>query len=191
MREIDTNSWRLDSYDRFDGTMSQSFQSTSVHLSFTDYHVPIFDGERGSYDNQIFFLESVVSVQDKGKWVADVDPLPLISCHNYVFGVRLPKPGIPEVRIVRLANQTPCPHKTNSYADQDITTVDTWNELLDAPAGMFVVRTGDNWVSRLATTLVAHQRMAQISTNFKIVVCPPEVCWPCANAKFETRVFIF
>ncbi|EUC46251.1 hypothetical protein COCMIDRAFT_4634 [Bipolaris oryzae ATCC 44560] len=79
MREIDPGSWKIDSYRSFDGTASQSFENTSMPLSFTDYHVPHFDGARGAYDSQIYFLESIISVQDKGEWVADVDPSHLID----------------------------------------------------------------------------------------------------------------
>ncbi|EMD65184.1 hypothetical protein GGP41_003823 [Bipolaris sorokiniana] len=74
MRDIDAGNWKVDSYDRFDGSASHSFENTSMHLSFTDYLVPPFDGLRGAYDSQIYFLESVISVQDKGEWIANVDP---------------------------------------------------------------------------------------------------------------------
>ena len=184
MREIDTSSWRLDSYHHFDGTISQSFQNTSMHLSFTNYHVPIVDGMRGSFDNQVFFIESVISVQDKGEWIADVDPLPLILDEEFINGNA----------IFNLNTHFPaCQHKMNTYSGQDVTAVDSWNELLDAPAGLFVVRTGDNWVSRLAATLVAYQRMESRSpTKFVICVCPHEVCWTCAK-KEESQInaFIF
>lgn len=190
IREIDTSSWRLDSYHQFDGTISQSFQSTSMHLSFTDYHVPIVDGERGSYDNQVFFLESIISVQDRGEWVADVDPLPLMRYDEH-RGSSFKKLGMPITNTAWPKGQASCQHKINSYSDQDITAVDTWNELLDAPEGMFVVRAGDNWVSRLAATLIAHQRMTQDLPKSKITVCPPQVCWTCVKAKAKTRAFIF
>ncbi|KAJ6278945.1 hypothetical protein J3E71DRAFT_223776 [Bipolaris maydis] len=232
MREIDAGSWRFESYANFDGTTSRSFENTSMHLSFTDYRIPHFDGLRGAYDNQIYFLESVISVQDKGEWVADVDPLPLIQCgryekfpiyyenlREYIFdeGDSADADGgnreeeeeeeedddddddddddedneEPFEPVHRLHHQGPCQHKMNSTPGQNITAVDTWNELLDVPKGMFVVRTGDNWVPKLAATLVAYQSMAQVSRRFAVTVCPPQVCWICVQKKARHQAFIF
>ncbi|KAH7089469.1 hypothetical protein FB567DRAFT_466528 [Paraphoma chrysanthemicola] len=88
VRELDPSSWMVDSYRSFDGRPARSFETTSVHLSFTDYHVQMYDGSRGSHDNQVSFLESVISVRDKGEWVADIDPLPLLK-HD---GIKSPSP---------------------------------------------------------------------------------------------------
>jgi hypothetical protein len=184
-RETDTSSWKVDSYHQFDGTPSQSFHNTTMHLSFTDYHVPLFDGLRGAHDSQIFFLESVISVQDKGKWVADVDPWPLINSRILSYT----KKELVQPR--RLEDQDVCQHEMNSCSDQDITAVDTWDELLDVPAGIFVVRTGNNWVSRLASTLVTCQRMAATSSEFAVTICPPRVCWTCVQQNHRKHAFIF
>ncbi|EUC26799.1 hypothetical protein COCCADRAFT_31514 [Bipolaris zeicola 26-R-13] len=223
MREIDAGSWRIDSYGNFDGTTSHSFENTSMHLSFTDYRIPHFDGLRGAYDSQIYFLESVISVQDNGEWVADVDPSPLIKCERYeevstdddnvtehIFdeGDSTDTDGGDEKEegddddddedneepfepVHRLQHQGPCQHKMNSTPGQNITAMDTWNELFDVPKGMFVVRTGGNWVPKLAATLVAYQSMAQVSSTFAVTVCPPQVCWVCVQKKAHHQAFIF
>lgn len=178
IRDIDRNSWRVTRYHAFDGTTSRSFESTSLHLSFTEYYVPLFDGSRGAHDNQISFLESVISVRDKGQWVADVDPLPLLSIV-----------GHSELRI--LPNTIVCQHPTGSNSNSDIIAVDSWDELIDPPYGVFVVRTGDNWVARLASTMVAYQQLQQASTTFAVTVCPTEVCWHCIQLSFQRQAFIF
>jgi hypothetical protein len=175
-RDINTEGWNIDRYRRFDGTKAQSFENTSVHLSFTEYHVPLFDGSRGAQDNQISFLESIISVQDKGKWVADVDPLSFFSSHSHL--------RCPDTHIS-------CQHTADHIPDQDITAVDTWDELLDVPTGAFVVRTGDNWVGRLASTLVVHQRMREISAEFAVTVCPPRVCWTCERSSLRHHAYIY
>jgi hypothetical protein len=179
-RDLDPSSWRLDAYRPFDGTKLRSFGNTSLHLSFTDYHVPIFDGSRGAHDNQVSFIESVISVRDKGEWVADVDPLPLVSWVSRT---------VPHLR--KLPAQRTCQHPKDSNANQDIIAVDSWDELLDKPDGIFVVRTGDNWVARLALTLVAYQRFQQTTTTFAVTVCPPDVCWTCTQQSFQHHAFIY
>jgi len=67
--------WRVVNHNTFDGSINDSFQSTSLHLRFTDYTLPIDVGEHGLRDYEIYFLESVVSVHDRGKWIADLDIL--------------------------------------------------------------------------------------------------------------------
>lgn len=177
IRDISTGSWRLNSYRPFDGSTSRSFESTSLHLSFTEYHVPLFDGSRGAHDNQISFLESVISVRDKGDWVADVDPLPLLISRGS--------------SLRRLEGQATCQHSKGSNTNQDIIAVDSWDELLDKPDGVFVVRAGNNWIARLALTLVAFQRLQQTVSKFAVTVCPAEVCWTCTQQSFQHHALIF
>jgi len=178
IREQDPNSWKVNSYLPLDGTPASSFADTSVHLSFTEYHVPMYDGSHGAHDNQISFLESVISVRDKGIWVADVDPLPLVN-----------ELGSSPIKLARspiraLSPQSPCLHTTKMNPNKSITVIDTWDELLDKPDGVVVVRTGDNWVARLASTLVIQQRMRKTTVNYDITVCPVDVCWTCLDQKY-------
>lgn len=179
IRDVNPNSWRLDSYRPFDGTRSRSFESTSLHLSFTDYHVPLFDGSRGAHDNQISFLESVVSVLDRGEWVADVDPLLLMPLVGRGASLR------------KLPAKATCSHPKIARANEDITAVDSWDELLDKPDGVFVIRAGENWVARLALTLVAYQQLQKTYKTFAITLCPPEVCWTCTQQSYQHHAFIF
>ncbi|KAF1944028.1 hypothetical protein EJ02DRAFT_452870 [Clathrospora elynae] len=182
MREVNTDSWRLDSYHSFNGTPARSFETTSVHISFTEYHIPHYDGSRGAHDNQIPFLKSVVSVQDKGQWVADVDPLPLID--HVIDGRR-------EAQLRRLAKQGPCSHTKESNPNRDITAVDTWDELIDRPDGVFVVRTGNNLVAMLALTLVAFQRMRETFPDFAITICALQICWTCTQQAHRHHAYIY
>jgi len=183
-REINIGGWNIDGYRRFDGTKGSSFESTSVHLSFTEYHVPLFDGSRGAHDNQISFVESVISVQDKGKWVADIDPIPLVDGYR---GAAIDRCGT----LRRFDTKLPCQHAINTSPDYEATAVDTWDELLDMPTGICVIRAGNNWVGRLASTLVAFQRMRENSTDFAITVCPTHVCWICERSSFRHHAYIY
>ncbi|KAH3948728.1 hypothetical protein HBH53_098360 [Parastagonospora nodorum] len=167
-RDVSTSSWKLNSYRPFDGSTSRSFESTSLHLSFTEYHVPLFDGSRGAHDNQISFLESVISVRER-------EEIGLLTGSS----------------LRRLEGQAICQHSKGSNANQDIIAVDSWDELLDKPDGVFVVRVGNNWIARLALTLVAYQRLQQTASKFAVTVCPADVCWTCTQQSFEHHAFIF
>jgi hypothetical protein len=119
IRDQNPRSWKLDSYLPFDGTPSRSFENTSVHLSFTDYHVPIYDGTSiGAQDTQIFYLETVLSVRDKGEWVADVDPLPIMGSVLY-------NPSTEVVKLPAPLVQLSCQHAKNSNQDENIIAVDS------------------------------------------------------------------
>lgn len=178
IREINSDSWRLSPYEQFDGTPARSFESTPVHLSFTDYHVPVFDGSRGGHDSQISYIEAVISVRHKGQWVADIDPLPLI---DHDTGKKLRE----------LAPQSPCRHPRNFNPNRDIIAVDSWDELSDRPDGLFVIRAGENWVARLASTLVAYQRMRETTIQFAVTLCPASVCWTCLQQSFRHHAYIY
>lgn len=180
VRDVDPGSWKIESYRPFDGTSAMCFRGTSVHLSFTGYHVPVYDGSRGTHDAQVSFLEAVVSVRDKGEWVADLDVLTL-----------LPDLKAPSEVLHSLDPQRSCTHSKIDALIREMIAVDSWNELLDPPYGPFVVRTGGNWIARFAASAVAFQKMANHSKSFAITVCPAEVCWRCLPLNFYRHAYIF
>ncbi|PVI00022.1 hypothetical protein DM02DRAFT_527760 [Periconia macrospinosa] len=179
VREFDPASWRIASYSPFDWIPLDSFKNTSAHLSFTEYQMKVYDGARGMHDSQLSFIEPVLSVRDKGSWVADINPLVFGPyCTHLFFECDHPK------------NQPPKDH------NKELTVVDSWEELLDLPGGDFVIRTGGNWVARFALTLVTHQKLLETGLGFRVLVCPEEVCWTCALSeprRFSQmrNVFIF
>jgi hypothetical protein len=190
LREVDPSSWRADTYRHFDGKPASSFDNTSVHLSFTDYHIQLYDGTRGGHDNQVSMVESVFSIRDKGRWVGDIDPLALVS--SSVGSIIVHHGGVSSLPVIRrLAFQVPCSHAKESNLNQDIISVDSWEELLDLPEGIFVVRTGGNWIARLAATFVAFQQLRSVSSSFAITICPDKVCWICAPQAFQRHAYIF
>ncbi|KLP12583.1 Uncharacterized protein LW94_12200 [Fusarium fujikuroi] len=70
---------RLVGQHSYDGKCTDKFGGTSLHLSFTNWKFALDWNNAGEIDQQAFLLESVISVQDKGKWVADIDVLELES----------------------------------------------------------------------------------------------------------------
>ena len=58
---------------RYDGRMENNFAGTSLHLSFSGYQLAIDVGTYGQQDQEAFFVEAIVSVHDRGHWIADID----------------------------------------------------------------------------------------------------------------------
>ena len=166
-REKDSSSWTVMKDDVFNGCKEDHFGKTSLHLSFTDYYVPLFDGVRGGQDSQVFFLESVVSVHDSGVWVGDID----------VFG------ALNDDRIRRIPPFCCDHHDAESTAAQDSTqrliSVESWDGVLDPPSGSFVVRACGNWISRLAVTAILMQGLQKTNLSNIVSICPQKVCWKC------------
>jgi hypothetical protein len=69
----------------FDGTAKDGFQKTSIHLSFTDYEFALKVGNRDRHiiDRPIKLLETLVSVYDGSRWVADLDILEALDAMRY------------------------------------------------------------------------------------------------------------
>jgi hypothetical protein len=183
-RKPDSSSWRTADYKEFDGVAEDCFRSTSLHLSFTDYHIPLYTGNRGVHDNQVSLIEAVVSVRDAGKWVTDLDIATIFPSED-AFSRR-------ERRLVRhLDLQEHCSHDKSISLESIMVSVECWDELLDPPTGLFVVRAHKNWTARLAITTFLIQRRNETGISFPVTVCPESVCWSCVRQHFSSHAFIF
>lgn len=67
--------WKLINLDEYDGGEQDCFSNTSLHLSFTGASFPIDVGSFGGQDTEVYMLETLVSVHEKGRWAADLDVL--------------------------------------------------------------------------------------------------------------------
>nr|KMM71266.1 hypothetical protein CPAG_07573 [Coccidioides posadasii RMSCC 3488] len=94
-----------------------------------------FDGEiiDSFPDVDAYLLESIVQVRDKGKWVADVDILKAV------------KPRRNLSRVGRYRSNDRCDHCVSpTTIDIPMTSIDTWEELLEGPERLAVARTHGN-----------------------------------------------
>lgn len=171
VRGLEFGDWHLVTHAPFDGRSSDSFHQTSLHLSFTGCVFPIDTRTYGDRDIEIYFLESVVSVHDKGQWIADLDIL-----------TNLQSP-----RVLRL--EAICSHKSyenggavseksSAIQDSDFTMVDTWSEILDRPESVAIIRSSGNWIGRLATTALSLQM------GCDTVIGSEKFCWECVKLKW-------
>jgi len=174
VRDIDSSSWQVSSFLEFDGIPEDCFTGTSLHLSFTDYHIPIFQtNSRGQKDSQISIWEAVISIRDSGVWVADVDILRALS----------------DGPIYRIQPQKECNHPKDSVPSKPLLSVGCWNDVLDHQDGRLVVKAHGNWIARLAATVLLAQNSKRPAT--RISICPPHVCWMCLPQDHEHNVFIY
>lgn len=153
---------RLVNHYPFDGKEEDCFAETSLHLSFTEWQLPIDVGSRGNRDVQASYVEAAIGVYDRSKWVADLNILD-------VFNPQL-------CRIVRECRE----HRSGQAIPIDkiseFVSIDCWEELLDSPTEVGVVRARGNWQARLAAAALAIQR------GHETRIVPGNICWLCCLA---------
>ena len=144
VRERSLGDWRVVNHAPFDGKYENNFGSTSLHLAFTGYVLPIDVGERGSLTNEAHFVETVISVYEAGEWVADLDVLKAISNYKHGWTVNV---------------------KKDMKTLPPLVSIDNWQEILDNPESSAVVRACGNEQARLAIATVA----SQLGYHFRII----------------------
>jgi hypothetical protein len=156
IREPSIGNWRVVNHKDFDGESKNSFASTSLHLSFTGGELPVDDvTAHGVQDIEAHFIETVVSVHEHGKWVADIDILATLQDPKFR---RLPS--------------THCWHDRAAALPFRATAIDNWDEYLDRPTNACVFRAQDNKLARLAAAAVGLQR-GKCTVVAKDFICAP------------------
>ncbi|KAK0648697.1 hypothetical protein B0T16DRAFT_491439 [Cercophora newfieldiana] len=164
LQDHDLSSWHLINHFPFDGKFEDHFSGTSLHLSFTDFEMPIDVGARGLRDTLAVLMESLVSINDKGRHLGDLDVmatihselLDIVSCCPHGQGSRKVQDSIP--------------HGTSL---DNLISVDSWDEFLDLPSASVVVRACGNWQARLAMATASVQR------SKRTLVLPKKPCLDC------------
>lgn len=165
MRELELGEWEFIVHAPFDGKKQMGlFNSTTMHLSPTGYELNYDTGTHGLRGRQAFFVETRISVHDKGKWVADVDPLGAFSA----LQLQHYKPS---------KTLCSCSEKIPPI-DDGMTSIDCWEELLDLPEEneVAVVRASGSWMARIAAVSIAVQRGSCIILPAKH---DAPFCWNC------------
>lgn len=125
----------------FDGKVEDAFQNTSLHLSFTGAEAPVDLGAYGDRIAEASYVESRVSVHDRGEWVADLDVLGMFLGRDFH----------------RISPAQSCQHGQKDYDSQvlPLLTMDSWTEFLDPPPQPSIVQAHQNWLARLAAASIA------------------------------------
>ncbi|RLL96809.1 hypothetical protein CFD26_105475 [Aspergillus turcosus] len=152
----------------YDFQRENNFTGTSLHLSFTDWKFPLNPGDERTIDQEVMVVESVISVLDRGRWVADLD----IMCIDFK---QLP-------RIATVCDK----HERNTHdSNYDYFSIDSWDELLDVPEGVGIFRAHGNWAARLAAVSILSQQGQAHSIG--VFGCQP-VCFKCFEEEREEGV---
>ncbi len=154
----------LVSHAPYDGTSTDSFQGTSLHLSFTTWKVPLDWDSTGDIDQEIFLLEAVVSVQDHGRWVADID----------VLGIETDRPDV-------ISFNCECETKSLWHTENTV-SISSWEEFLDQPPCTGVLKTNGNWAARLAAVSILIQ---QGKGHTAMVLDGGRLCWDCLREAYS------
>ncbi|KAK4223914.1 hypothetical protein QBC38DRAFT_372148 [Podospora fimiseda] len=148
----------LVSHSPYNGALNDTFQGTSLHLSFTTWKFALDYTTTGEIDQDIFLVESVVSVQHKGKWVADIDVLELEKNRPDVISF-------------------PCNCEASLPKREDnVVAISSWDEFLDPPPCTGVLQTNQNWVARLAAASILTQ---QGNGHTALILGEGKLCWKC------------
>ncbi|KAH8597426.1 hypothetical protein B0O99DRAFT_507860 [Bisporella sp. PMI_857] len=163
IREADPEQWMSINHNKFDGQLDDCFQNTSLHLSFTEYEFPVDSGHASRHiiDRSAILLESLISLFDGGKWVAEVDILKTASstcdgnCRLKNWKETTLKPTSPDYQLAAVS-------------------VENWDELIESPTtGVIAVRAHKNWLARLAAMAVSRKQ------GYYPVILPEDPCWSC------------
>jgi len=180
IREPDPEKWMAINHEKFNGKLEDHFQRTSVHLSFTQYEIPLVtENDRHTIDRGVVLIETLISIYDGGDWIGEVDILktlrsPLVqrvgsSHHEQHF-----------VEQAQGKHQTSYEEALLNTPQLAATSVENWDELLEAPqTGLIAIRAHKNWLARLTISAVC------VKHGFMLLILPTEVCWLCCADVFR------
>lgn len=167
MKTVSIEDWRQLGHGIFDGRLQNFFGSTSLHLSFTGASSPINYGFAGGQDAEVYILETLISIHEGARWIADLNPMKSVlgEASGMMLRLKLPSTegcdmGIsPESRMI---------------------SIDNWLQLIEPPEErLALVRAHKNWQARLAATALSIQK------GFFTIVLPEKVCWKCFDSHIK------
>lgn len=161
-----SDSYNLVIHETYDFKRENNFRETSLHLSFTDWTFPLATEGSRTIDHDAQVVEAVISVRDRGRWVADIDIL-----------------EVDFQDMTRFKAVTSCKGHHDQDYDFDYTSIDSWDELLDEPSTVGIFRAHGNWAARLAAVSIL-SRSESGGHNFG-VLGPDSFCLKCLEEEFE------
>lgn len=159
------NDYSVVNHEPYDYKREDNFRDTTLHLSFTNWSMPLDTGGTRTIDKEVNIIESVITVRDRGIFVADLDIL-----------------GIQHENLVKLSTDQECPGSHDHNEEYDYTSIDNWEELLDAPVSVGVFRAHGNWAARLAAvSILSHQGLDYCTGIFD----KKNFCLKCLESRYQ------
>ena len=181
LRPDDPGSWRVINHSNFDDNLKNSFPETSLHLSFTEYKIPL-SVPIGAKDAEVSIVETLISTYDRQNWVADLDIIASLRSEDLFKRLSPPR--------CKHENDRPRPPleipvtQIGRISRKQLVSINSWEELLEPPAGLGassigVVQAFEDWHARVATMSVSVQK------GLRTVVLPTEpLCTVCGSFIF-------
>ena len=164
IRESKLSDWPQLGGTDFDGCLRNSFQDTSLHLSFTGAEEPVNVRFSGAQDIEVFFMETLISIFDRGKWIADLDICGSLGRPNAL--VRIPTCNQSHIDAGSMESQV--------TLESQVTCIDNWVSLIDATENHInLVRAHKNWQARLAAASLS------VALGHSTSIFQEGVCWRC------------
>ncbi|TVY86441.1 hypothetical protein LAWI1_G007669, partial [Lachnellula willkommii] len=165
LKEYSLASWHLVNHFPFDGEFRNSFTGTSLHLSFTEFEMSLDVGWRGLRDNPVFLVEALVSLDDRGKALGELDVIQLCGHRKYAM-----LQGCPH-NCTSITSTSPSTSSTESIAQEDrlrksVVSIDCWDEYFDFPNSRGIFTASGNWQAKWAVVA------ASIQQGKKVLVLP-------------------
>jgi len=174
VREPDLRSWRIVHQEAFDGDLKDSFQQTSLHLTFTEYEIPVAIVS-GAVDAEVVILEALISVYEGRTWVGDLDVLGSLANKSLTHLAGCRCRNAPESEALG-----PLLAKTLGPQLRSITKFN-WEEFLCCkeilmPSEIGVMRSSNNWIARLAAATLS------IGKGYSSMLIPSSsICLDCSE----------
>ena len=165
-----SDQYNIVAHTPYDSKRENNFKGTTLHLSFTNWTFPLEAIEKKAIetrtiDHDVTVVESIMSVVDRGKWVADLD----ILATNFDQLDRI---------------STACDYHTHTEqpSNLDYISIDSWEELLDKPEAVGIFRAHGNWAARLAAVSILTQQGRGHCIG---IFGPSHVCLNCLEEEYE------
>jgi hypothetical protein len=173
LKEYSLASWHLVNHFPFDGEFRNSFTGTSLHLSFTDFEMPLDVCWRGFRDTPVALVEALVYLDDRGKALGELDVIQLCGHRKYAMFQ-----GCQHICTSTTSSST---ISTESIPQEgrprrSLVSIDCWDEFFDFPGSRGMFRSTGNWQARWAAVA------ASIQQGKKVLVLPPTPCLKCLES---------
>jgi hypothetical protein len=140
------------------------FNGSSLHLSFTGQRFPLVTTDIDTIDQDVFYLQSVVSLWDDGKHIADLNML-----------------NIERENITRVNLDCHCAEAQTQAEGMDVRALDSWQDILRRPQRTAIMRAYQNWSARLAAMALLIQ---QEKGHIVAILGKEPLCWKCLKDVF-------
>ncbi|KAL2146728.1 hypothetical protein VTI28DRAFT_2563 [Corynascus sepedonium] len=174
MRDYEVDDWYLYQHHVFYGVLDDSFGGTSLQLSFTGWEQPLNIGTFGGIDVEAYYLETVISVYDRDKWIADLDILETYRSDRLLQTFLAHQScACSSSPAVTEAHARAKPTDGEAKMPLRLISVGNFAEIIAAPSEPGIVTASGNWQARLAAASIC------IAKGYRVILKPLDYCWPC------------